>query len=144
MAFTSTQAFLVIGVVLIILEAVIPGFILLPIGLAFCLTALASLVVEDIGIQLLILAVNSVIIFLLSRRFVKRGAKSPQLMTNADALIGSEATVSEAVENDANAGYAKIFGDSWRAISADGSKISVGTKVTVTALDGNKVIVRAK
>lgn len=54
--------------------------------------------------------------------------------SNADALIGKEGKVIEAITADGH-GYVKIDGDEWRSVSAHGEEIAVGTKVRVITRD---------
>ena len=61
--------------------------------------------------------------------------------TNADRIIGAEGIVTERIEPLENKGQIKVMGQVWSAKSADDKVIEVGTKVTVTALEGVKAVV---
>lgn len=128
------------GMGFMILEIVAPGFILMPIGLGFLVTALASLWISDDTTLLLVLGANVLICLFVVRRFFQRDP-NPPLATGADDMVGKRAVVTEAIAADGQSGYVKLYGDTWRAIGPQGSTIAKGQTVTITAIDGNKVIV---
>jgi membrane protein implicated in regulation of membrane protease activity len=135
------QLLTLIGIILIILEVFVPGFILLPIGVAFVVTAVFSYFIDSLSITLAILAVNCGLIFVILRKYFRR-TKSPDFTSGVDSLIGQKAKVTETINNDENSGYVKVYSDNWRALSADDSIIEAGTEVTIEKVDGNKVIVK--
>ena len=61
--------------------------------------------------------------------------------TNADALIGQVAIVTQAIDNIESTGLAKVSGQIWSAQSESGCAIDVGEKVVVKAISGVKLIV---
>lgn len=128
------------GIGFIILEILVPGFILLPIGVGFLATALASLWVTDQTAILLILGANILIFLFVVRRFFQP-SDAPTLATGVDDMVGKQAQVVEAIDGDKLTGYVKLYGDQWRAIGPSGTVIAKGQTVTITAIDGNKVIV---
>lgn len=76
----------------------------------------------------------------LARRFV-----APNVVpTNADRLLGAEARVTEEIDNAAPSGAVYVDGKTWTARSADGAVIPKGETVEVAAMEGIKLIVRAK
>ena len=40
-----------------------------------------------------------------------------------------------------SAGYVKLYGDEWKALSRFGDIFPVGTRVVIVKVDGNKVLV---
>lgn len=62
--------------------------------------------------------------------------------TNADAVIGEKAIITERVCNIENKGLAKVRGQIWSARSADGEDLEVGTIVSVISIQGVKLICR--
>ncbi len=138
------QIYITIGVIIMSLEIVSAGFFLLPIGIAFVLTGITSLWITSLSWQLVVLAVNLSVIFLLFRRYITPKFVRDHTKTNADSMIGQEAFVVEEIRADGSQGYVKLYGDEWRALSEDAVNIGKGQKVIITALTGNKVRVKVK
>ena len=60
--------------------------------------------------------------------------------TNADAVIGKKAVVTERIDNISSVGAVKVGSSVWTARSADGNVIEEGTVVEVVAIEGVKLI----
>lgn len=101
----------------------------------FALGALASIVLAALdapfAAQLLSWAVASVLCLVFVRpSLVRRLHDKAERKSNADALIGRQGKVIEAIPADGH-GYVQIDGDQWRAVSADKTAIALGNTVTV-------------
>ena len=101
----------------------------------FALGALVSVFVAVLDVpllyQLFVWAVASVVCLVFVRpSLVKRLHNRNERKSNADALIGRTATVTETIPAEGH-GYVQIDGDQWRSVSADGVEIPKGTTVTV-------------
>lgn len=83
--------------------------------------------------QLFIFSAVSFIAFVFVRPFVLRFLlkKKDEVLTNADAIVGRIAVVTEEINPDKNTGRVKIDGDDWKAEASD--IISVGEKVEVVS-----------
>lgn len=83
--------------------------------------------------QLLIFSVVSFIAFVFVRPFVVKFLlkKKDEVLTNADAIVGRIAVVTEEINPDKNTGRVKIDGDDWKAEAFD--IIPVGEKVEVVS-----------
>jgi membrane protein implicated in regulation of membrane protease activity len=138
---TSAQIFAVLGIVLMILEIVVPGFVMMPMGVAFLITAAFANVVIGLGAQLGVLFVSLIFTFFFFSKVIRPKMQKDRFLSNADGLKGQVGTVEEEINPSQNKGYIKIYGDSWRAITLDGSIVPVGARVKVERLDGNKVFV---
>jgi membrane protein implicated in regulation of membrane protease activity len=129
------------GLLLVLMELFTASFVLLPLGLACLLTALAAVWIDSWPALFALLSVDAAVVFTVFRRFVRpRFARRAQ-PTAADGLVGKQAVVTERVLASGEGGYVKLYGDSWRAISASGRDHEVGARVTISGTDGNKVIV---
>ena len=60
--------------------------------------------------------------------------------TNADAVIGKKAVVTDRIDNISSQGAVKVGPSVWTARSADGNVIEEGTIVEVVAIEGVKLI----
>jgi membrane protein implicated in regulation of membrane protease activity len=113
----------------------------LPLGIACLLTAGAAFWVDSWAQLFALLALNSAIVFAVFQRLVRPRFAKAAKATAADALVGKEVVVTERIRGTGEAGYVKLYGDSWRAVSASGRDHEVGDKVTILKTDGNKVVV---
>lgn len=90
---------LIAMIVLLIIEAVVPGLI----SIWFALGALAALVAAlfhaPFWLQVVWFLVVSILTLLLTRPFVKKYVNNRVTPTNADMVIGKEAVVTEAIDN---------------------------------------------
>ncbi|MEA5050885.1 MAG: NfeD family protein [Oscillospiraceae bacterium] len=84
----------------------------------------------------------SVAALLILRPLVRDKVAVKAVPTNADMVIGRVAVVTEDVDNDLAKGRAEANGLSWSARSLDGAILKKGTKATVYAIDGVKLILQ--
>ena len=108
----------------------------------FALGALVSIIFAAFDApfiaQLLAWVIASVLCLVFVRpSLVRRLHNKAERKSNADALIGRQAQVTEAIPADGY-GYVQIDGDLWRAVSADNAEITVGTIVKV--IERNSII----
>ncbi|MBQ7337239.1 MAG: NfeD family protein [Clostridia bacterium] len=99
-----------------------------------------------VWVQCLVFVVLTVVMLILCKTvfksFFKRKNAEP---TNADALIGKEAIITEDVDNIHGIGSAKINGLVWTARAEDvNEKLSVGDIVIVKEIRGVKLICTKK
>ena len=94
-------------------------------------------------VQLVIFALVSVVCLFTVRPVALRWfhKNDPDRVSNADALIGREGRVREAIEAD-GFGRVAIDGDVWKAKSASGEAIPEGTNVTVVARESTIITVK--
>ena len=133
--------FFIVGVLLTILEMVVPGFILLPIGVGFIVSGIAGyLIGMPTPYELGLLAVCLAASWIFFSKFVNSKSRT-RTPTNFEGLIGKVGVVQEGIRPESS-GYVKIFGDSWQATSASPlNSIEVGTQVKIVATVDNKIIV---
>jgi membrane protein implicated in regulation of membrane protease activity len=139
---STWQILALVGVVFVIGEFFTASFALLPIGIAFLLTALLSPFLSGWVAILAVLTVNLLLQFALFQKLVWPRMRHKAPATNAIGMIGKEAIVTEPVPPDSGSGYVALYGDRWQAVSHAGEAFAVGEKVRITAIDGNKVIVQ--
>lgn len=133
------QIFAAIGISLCVLEIFVPGFIVLPIGLGFLLTAPIAAGTTSFALQLAGLSVSQVIVFLLIRRFVPYSQK-PAVYSGTEGMIGKECQVIESI-SAAQTGYVKLYGDRWQAMTFSTKTLPAGSRATILKVEGNKVLV---
>lgn len=114
--------------------------------LCFAIGAACSMVSSLLGLpfwgQVLVFVVFSAISVFAVRPVVVRYLHSDgeHRPSNADALIGREGRVVEPI-TDHSAGYVRVDGDEWKAVSLDGGPIEDGARVRVVARESIVVTV---
>lgn len=129
---------LIATALLVMLELVTSGFGVICFAVGTLIAAVLAYFELGLEYQISAFIVGSILALIFIRPFAlkllnKRSGE--QVATNADAIIGRKATVTEAIDAVAGTGYVKIDGDLWKAVSADGSVIAAGTEVTVVSRD---------
>ena len=127
-----------IGFVLGIFEIFVPGFVLLPIGIACITTAIFSLFISSWTALLVILAVNIICVLLIFHMFIRPKLKKQTLNTGASGMVGKEVTVIQDISPEQSV-YVKLYGDEWMAIPREGVSFQKGEKAIIESVDGNKV-----
>lgn len=99
-----------------------------------------SLFGVPLWVQIVVFAVISVALLALTRKFVKKFLKGKGQPTNADAVIGQQAVVTERISNIDETGAVKLMGKEWTARAEGSETFEVGTVVTVKEISGVKLI----
>ena len=126
---------LIAALVLLIVEIFTVSFVVVCFSLGAVFAALGAYLGLSVLWQLLIFSVVSFLAFVFVRPFVVKFLlkQKDEVLTNADALVGRQAIVTEEINPDKNTGRVKIDGDDWKAESAE--FIAVGEKVEVVSRD---------
>lgn len=134
---------LVAMVVLLIIEAAVPGLVSIWFALgAFC-ALIAAILKAPLWLQIVWFLAVSVATLCLTRPLAQKYVNSRVQPTNADAVIGREGLVTEAVNNIEGKGAVKIGGKVWTARSTDdAAHFEPGDVVTVERIEGVKLIVK--
>lgn len=134
------QLLLIVGGVLAISEIFVPGFVMLPIGIGFLLTAGVAAFTDQWVVLLACLAVFEAGTFWIFQKHLKKYQQKTKAYTGAEGMVGQEATVTELIPRG-GLGYVKLYGDVWQARSVHGGEIPVGSRVIIAKTEGNKVCV---
>lgn len=131
------QIWLIIAIVLVIIEICTAAFgsICFAIGAAF--SAIAAGLGAGLTWQIVIFAVVSLLTFIFLRPFMLKfmDRKSKDVKTNADALVGRKAIVSERIDATQHTGRVAVDGDDWKAVSENGETIEKGASVEIVNRD---------
>ena len=120
------------------------------IAIWFMPAALVSLILAvahiPLWIQVVVFIALVVAFLALSKTFLRKYLKKrPNEITNADALIGQTAIVTENLDNLAQSGAVRVNGLEWSARSFDdGIKAEKGTLVVIREINGVKLICEPK
>lgn len=143
-ALQAWHVWMMLGIAFVIIEIFDPAFFFISLGIGGIGTGLLSMIPfikGNIPLQILTFAIISFISFLFMRKLGKKVLANPGSETNVNALIGKTGFVTKEIQREGK-GYVKIGGEEWSATALDSSQIEQDTKVTITGIDGNKVIVR--
>lgn len=130
----------IVGIALLILEMVAPGFFLVFLGAAAIATGLFTLMF-DLGIapQLVLFVIYTALAVLIGKRWYGEPG-TPDLLGGlndpAKRLIGRTATVVDPV--DEHGGRVKLGDSEW---SARGGPAATGDRVEIVSVDGNCLLV---
>ncbi len=134
----------IIGLVLLVLELLVPGVFLIWIGAAAVVLGALSLALWDAAfwgwhIQLLLFAVLSVLFAVIGRR-IYNGKRTisdePTLNRRGESLVGRTATLSEPIQE--GRGRIRLDDTMWSVMGPD---LPVGSRVRVVASSGRDLTV---
>lgn len=131
------QIWLIVAILLVILEICTAAFGSICFAIGAAVAAIAAGIGAGLTWQILIFVVVSMLTFIFLRPFMLKfmDRKSKDVKTNADALVGKRAVVSERIDAAQHTGRVAVDGDDWKAVSEDGSIIEKGTEVEIVKLD---------
>lgn len=135
----------IIGLVLFLLELVVPGFVIFFFGVGAWVVALVCLIADPgINLQIIIFAVASVLSLLALRKLIQKKffySKEGRSEAVEDEFTGKEAIAVTDFGSDKN-GKVEFKGTSWKAGSE--SEIKAGQTVIIIEKENFKLIVEPK
>jgi membrane protein implicated in regulation of membrane protease activity len=135
----------IIGLVLLLLELVIPGFVIFFFGIGAWVTALLCLFTDPgINVQVIVFAVTSVAALLVFRKMIQNKfiySKNDRSDAVEDEFTGKEAIATGDFGSDKK-GKVEFKGTQWNAESE--SNIKTGQTVIIIEKDSFKLIVEPK
>lgn len=137
-----TIIWLVIAVVMAAVEASTVQLVSVWFAVGAVAGCITSLFTDSIPIQIIVFVAVTAIALLVTRPMVKRIKVKKAEATNADRYIGKTGIVIEAIDNENAKGLVKVDSSTWTARSEDDQPIEEGALVTVTAIEGVKLIVK--
>lgn len=131
------QIWLIAAIILVIIELLTSGFGVICFAIGALFSALTDYLGGALIWQLIVFAAASLLAFFFLRPvFLKLlDRKTKDVKTNADAIIGRTAIVSETIDASQHTGRVAIDGDDWKAVSSDGSVIEKGQTVEIISRD---------
>lgn len=140
----ATIIWATLGILLILSELVVPGFVVFFFGLGALLNALLVGIIPGLGtripLQLVLWAVSSGVSLALLRRYFAKAFRGSVLDSSRDEeFVGSTAEVSERISPE-KPGRVRFEGTTWTAVTYDES-IEPGERVDIIQKDGTKLVV---
>lgn len=128
-----------------IAEIITPGFLVIWLSAGSFCAMITSFFTDDIIIQTTVFVVASTLFILLTRPLAKKLAKKDKdVATNAFAIVGKKALVTQDINSTLGIGQIKVDSQIWSAKCEDNEVISKGTEVLILAIDGVKAVVCTK
>ena len=139
----SIGFWLIVMIVMLILEAMIPGLLTIWFAAGALAALLVSLCHASFGVQVVVFLFVKIAALVFTRPLVKKYVNSHAEATNADRIIGRECIVKETIDNVAATGAVGIDGAVWTARSeAADTVLPEGSRVRIVRIEGVKAIVR--
>ena len=134
---------LIVGVVLLGIEAVTLAFVAVYFGVAALVAALFAGIGAPLWLQIVVFCAVSVLGLAMTRRIATRVMKGPVVKTNVHTLAGRRGVVTKSITGDDGRGQVRLGSDYWtaRPYFDDGNGIPAGAKVEVMKVDGVTAVV---
>ena len=134
---------LIAMVLLLIVEAVVPGLISIWFALGALAALLAALLHAPLWLQIVWFLVVSIAALCLTRPLAKKYVNARTQPTNADMLVGKECVVKETINNLQGTGAVSVAGKVWTARTEDDNVVIEANSLTrIVKIEGVKLIVR--
>jgi len=135
----------ILGLIMLLLELVLPGFFIFFFGLGAWITALVCLIWDPgINLQIIIFAVTSVLSLIGLRKMIQKKffyVKEDEANKVEDEFTGREAVVIEDIL-PGNTGKVEFKGTMWKAESD--TELKKGQSVIIVSKENFKLIVKSK
>ena len=139
---TMTIVWLALAVVMAVVEATTVQLVSIWFVIGSVAACITSLITDNIVIQAIVFVAVTAVALIVTRPIVKRMKEKKPEATNSDRYIGRTAVVIRPIDNEKAQGMVLVDNQKWTARSADGAPIPDGAKVTVTAIEGVKLMVK--
>lgn len=137
-----TIVWLILAVVMAVLEASTVQLVSIWFAIGATAACITSLFTDHIIIEAVVFVAVSALALAVTRPLVKKMKQKKAEATNADRYIGRTAVVLESIDNEKAEGLVKVDNQKWTARSVSGEPIPKDTLVTVTAIEGVKLMVK--
>lgn len=139
-----TIIWLAIAIVMALVEAATVQLVSIWFAIGGAAACVTSLFTDNLIVQIAVFIAVSAVALAVTRPLVKKMRQKGVEPTNADRYIGKSAVVVQTIDNEKAEGMVKVDNQTWTARSASGEPIAAGTAVTVTAIEGVKLMVVPK
>lgn len=134
---------LIISGIFLLFEIFTVSFLMLWPGVGALLAFITSLFTPNLGIQIGVFAVSTIILILLTKPLTQKLFKTKDTSMNNNAMIGKKGIVIKSIESSEQKGQVKVDGELWSAIISDeDSPIDEGETIIVEEIEGVKLKVK--
>jgi membrane protein implicated in regulation of membrane protease activity len=134
---SAVEIWILVGVGLLILELLIPGFIVGSFGASSLAAAGAAALGASFPVQVAVFSLLGLLIVLPARHFLYR--KVPELKMGVEQMQGRRGLCLEAINGDLEPGVVQLDGVRWTALASPGVKIAADAPITVLERSGTKL-----
>lgn len=140
------EFYLIVGIVLVALEMVVPGFVLAPLGMAAIATSGVAWLTDNLFVQGLTFAAVSAGLFVALRAWNTVRTR-PSAEQGTFGLVGQTGVLVESPKSIEKPGKVKVFADEFEILWDDSPEFEAikalepGSRVRVSRVLGNKVVV---
>ena len=139
---SMTVLWIIIIVIMAVIEALTLGLTTIWFAGGGIVAAIFAALGAPIIVQVILFLVVSIALLYFTRPIAVKAFNKTRTLTNSEGLVGKHAYVTEEIDNIKASGKVKIDGMEWTArTKTDGTVISVGTLISVIAIEGVKAIV---
>lgn len=135
---TIWQIWLLIAAAFVVIEIFTSGFAVACFSVGCVFGSILAACDLSLTWQVVAFAIGTFLAFVLIRpvvmKYLDKKTNDSHVKTNMDNIIGKTAVVTERIEEN-GFGRVKIDGDDWKAQTADGSEVEVGTKVKIESFE---------
>lgn len=134
----------IIALIFAVVEVLTVAFFAIFVAIGALGAAVASLLGFHALVQAVVLGVIGVAGIFIARPYLvdQLHIGRPGLRSGADSMVGQQAVLTEPILGVGQPGHVKLAGESWPAVTDDGSTLPVNTLVVVTALRSTVLVVR--
>ena len=137
----GSVTWLLVSIALYVLEACTTALVCIWFALGATVAFVCSLFGVGSEVCIAVFALVSAVSLILTKKYAKNLFKTKKVATNADALIGKPAIVTQKIDPVSGSGAVMIKGNEWSAVSRVGETIDKGELVEVAAISGVKLVV---
>ena len=137
-----SAVWLILLVVLVAGEAITVGLTFIWFAVGAVGGLLTAVLGGPVWLQVVVFLLLSALTLVLVRPAAARLLTPGLSPTNADRVLSQIALVTEEIDNIAETGQVKLFGQVWTARSESGDVIPVQTRVRILRIEGVKVFVK--
>lgn len=128
-----------------IAEIMTPGFLVIWLSAGSLCAMVTSFFTDNIIIQTAVFVIASAIFICFTRPLAKKLTKKDKnVVTNAFAIVGKKAIVTQDINPTLGVGQVKVDGQVWSAKCKGDKIIPKDTEVLILAIDGVKAVVSSK
>ena len=134
---------MIAALALLLLETAAPGlFFFISFSLGAAAAATAAFLGASFNWQCAIGLLSSIAAFFAIQRRLKGDGLSHAESANAEIMAEIHGTITRAIIENGT-GSVKVGGETWPAKTHDGHPLTVGTRIRIIRIEGNKLIVKA-
>ncbi|MBQ8801942.1 MAG: NfeD family protein [Clostridium sp.] len=138
-----SAVWLILLVILVAGEAITVGLTFIWFAVGAMGGLLTAVLGGEIWLQVVVFLLLSAVTLILVRPAAAKLLTPGISPTNADRVLSQIALVTEEINNIAETGQVKLFGQVWTARSENGEVIPVQSRVRILRIEGVKVFVKA-